>query len=181
MVGSPFLYFLKISSRAGYAMRACWLAPKVLGRPLRLEYATTQPAAHSIPHPPPPGIVFVQPTDLFFRIHVFSVSDQDRIHLQAIPPAPRPSGGEQAGNCLTVTTGRIAAAWTNLLPLFAASSAPAGAGSCRLRIKCGVRCYRQRSGRLQGVRLTPLGVVLDGVSFLFAAGLPIRGRPTRKA
>ena len=33
----------------------------------------------------------------------------------------------------------------------------------------------------QGVRLTPLVVVLDGVSFLFGADLPKRGRPTRKA
>ncbi len=34
---------------------------------------------------------------------------------------------------------------------------------------------------LQGVCLTPLVVVLDGVSFLFAAGPPTRGTPTRKA
>jgi len=82
---------------------------------------------------------------------------------------------------MNVTTGSIAAAWTNLVSLSAAFTPPFGGGSDRLRIKCGVRRYRQRSGRLQGVRLTPLGVVPDGVSSLFVADLPKRGRPTRKA
>ena len=181
MVGSRFLYFLKVSGRAADAMRACRLAHKVLSSSLRLEHGAAKSAPRIIPDPPlAPRVVFVQPADLFFRVHDFQFRIKTEFIFKQSRPPPRFARG-QAGNCLTVTTGRIAAAWTNLLPLFAACSAPCGAGSYRLQIKCGVRRYRRHSGRTQGVRLTPLGVVLDGVSFLFAADLPKRGRPTRKA
>jgi hypothetical protein len=43
---------------------------------------------------------------LIFRFHL------DVIHLQAIPPAPPLARRGRLGTCPTVTTGRIAAAWT---------------------------------------------------------------------
>jgi hypothetical protein len=39
------------------------------------------------------------------------------------------------------------------------------------KLKRGVRRYRQRSGRIKGVRLTPLCVVPDGASSLLIADL----------
>jgi len=112
MVDSPFLYFLKISSRAGYAMRACWLAPKVLGRPLRLEHTTAKPATHIIPHPPaPPRVVFVQPAYLFFRIHVFQFRIKTEFIFKQSRPASAAARRRQARELLySVTTGSIAAA-----------------------------------------------------------------------
>jgi hypothetical protein len=48
---------------------------------------------------------------------------------------------------------------------------PFGLASAGCELKRGVRRYRRRSGRIQRDRLTPLLVVLDGVSFLLNAGL----------
>ena len=180
-------------------MRTGRFAHKITCRPLHLEHTITATAAHVVTDRPlSTRVVLVQPTHFFFCVHYSFVKadyllrfrhaprpDADRVYLQAIPPYPCPPlrGGHEQGwePLFNVTTGRIAAAWTMLLPLPAGYLAPFGAGLNRLQIKHGVCRYRRHSGRVQGDRLTPLLVVPDGVSFLFAAGPPIRGTPTRKA
>lgn len=87
----------------------------------------------------------------------------------------------KAGNCCPGDNWQYCRSLDDAMAPVRSVYGPSGLVLSRLRFKCGVRRYPQRSGRLQGVGLTLLGVVLDGVSFLFVAALPIRGRLTRKA
>jgi len=102
--------------------------------------------------------------------------------LQAIPPCPRAERGGMAGNCLAGDN------WQNCRSLDEAMIPVRrlfGSGwswfkPSAIQMRC-VSLSPTQWPPPPGVRLTPLGVVLDGVSSLFAAGLPKRGRPTRKA
>lgn len=154
-------------------MRAGWLADTIYRHLLRPEQPTAVTATHAVPDRPlSQRVVAVQPANLFFRVHLHFIW-AEFIFKQSCPTHARrcAAGVGKAGTTLPVTTGRIAAAWTMLLPPFAAFTARLGWLKAGCKLKCGVRCYRQHSGRTQGDRLTPLRVVLDGVSSLFAAGL----------
>lgn len=154
-------------------MRAGWLADTIHRHLLRPEHATAVATAHAVPDRPlSQRIVAVQPANLFFHGHVHCFW-AEFFFKQSCPTHARrcAAGVGKAGTTLPVTTGRIAAAWTMLLPLFAAFTARMGWLEADCKLKRGVRRYRRRSDRTQGDRLTPLRVVLDGVSSLFAAGL----------
>jgi hypothetical protein len=115
----------------------------------------------------------------------YSVLHIGIVCLQAILPYPRPPlrggcgqgrnylAGDNWQNCRSLdesiapVRSLIGSGWSWFMP-------PA------IRMRC-VPLSPAQWPPPQRVRLTPLGVVLDGVSFLFVAGPPIRGRPTRKA
>lgn len=103
----------------------------------------------------------------------FSGFHLDRVHLQAIPTPTRALRARVGvGNCFPSDNWQHCRSLDESIALVRSVYGPSGLVFSRLRIKCGVCRYRQHSGRLQGVRLTPLRVVLDRRLF------PIDRRPS---
>ena len=169
-------------------MRAGRFTHKVTDCALRLEHPSAMPATHVLPDPPLLGraCAFSQLTfSSAFIVNSFASIPSGYRRSSSNPALPPPAAARRVGqgrnylagdnwqNCRSLDESiapvrrLIGSVWSWFMP-------PA------IRMRC-VPLSPAQWPPPQGVRLTPLRVVLDGVSSLFAAGPPIRGTPTRKA